>query len=82
MDLGNMLKKKKGQQKRTHTVWLHSYKVQKVVKLIYDVKTQARSFIWGTSKDWGASNVVSWLGGVYMVCLIWFVKVHQAVHSW
>lgn len=55
------VEEKKGKQKRTHTVWLHSYKVQELVKLIYDVKTQARSSTWGEGY-WGASNVsVSWL---------------------
>lgn len=38
-------KEKERQAKRIHTAWLHSYKVQKLVKLIYDVRSQARSSI-------------------------------------
>ena len=40
-------RQQKGKQKRTHIVWLHSYKVQKQVKLMYGVRSQARSSIWG-----------------------------------
>lgn len=49
-------KKKKVSEKRTHTVWLHSYKVQKLVKLIYDVRSPARSSIWREGY-WGDSDV-------------------------